>query len=301
LTAIQPQPSKLRLLRVFRVVVAAFQYCVRDFGQLFLVTWFACVLASLTRLVLEWLVFRETPILPDWMFSDHFYPPTWLSALLLTPFIAMGWAFVLNEMFDENPRRGIIVTPARELTWLRFEMGGPILIAAAILSAANLLDGLSRLAQQQILIVADVDPLGDTVIIWLAALSVARVVFMAFVFAWLYPLAGLVLQTGTFSFTRTNQILRGNRLRVAFIFLLLTAVLRGLDLLLEPATARLVGLLGDSSAWNLKTALVRFVVDFPFQMLWIVSWAVTVGIVLHTLQGRPASTLERTGEPPAAA
>ena len=39
-------------------------------------------------------------------------------------------------------------------------------------------------------------------------------------------------------------------------------------------------------------------VDFPLQMLWIVAWAVTVGIVLHTLDP-PATATERPGTGPA--
>ena len=49
--------------------------------------------------------------------------------------------------------------------------------------------------------------------------------------------------------------------------------------------------------WCIK--IVRFVVDFPLQMLWIVAWAVTVGIVLHTLDP-PAAASGRADEGPAA-
>lgn len=298
MTAATSQPPKLRQLRVFRVVTAALKYCMRDLGPLFVATWFACALASAVRLLLEWLVFRDTPLLPDWFYSDHFYPPTWLAALLLTPFLAMGWAFVLNEMFDTNPRRGVVTTAAGDRGWLRFELSRAVLIAAAIFCVVNLIDGFSRLAQQHILIAADVDPLGNTAIYWLAALAVVRVAFMAFVFTFAYPLAGMVLDSGSFSLARVGQVLRGNWWRVTFIFLLLTAVLRGIDLVLEPATNWLVGMLSDSTGWNLRAAVIRFVIDFPFQMLWIVAWAVTVGIVLHTLEHR-TTPIDRDSAPTA--
>ena len=45
-----------------------------------------------------------------------------------------GMGFVLNEMFDEDARRGIVKTRARELGWLRFELSRPVLVAAAILA-----------------------------------------------------------------------------------------------------------------------------------------------------------------------
>src|SRR5262245_17275908 len=131
----ETQPQKLRLLRIVPVVTAAFKYCLRNFRRLFLITWLACVLASASRLLLEWLSYPWPSKLPDWLVSIQFDPPTWLTPILIAPWLAMGWAFVLNEMFDENPRRGVVTVPPRELNWLRFELSGPILIAAALIIA----------------------------------------------------------------------------------------------------------------------------------------------------------------------
>ena len=49
-------------------------------------------------------------MLPAWTQSLHFDPPTWLTPLFLAPWVAMGWAFVLNEMFEEDARRGVVKT-----------------------------------------------------------------------------------------------------------------------------------------------------------------------------------------------
>ena len=82
---------------------------------------------------------------------------------------------------------------------------------------------------------------------------------------------------------------------MALIFLLLSVVLRAHrsagragDQLADRSTDELVHM-------DLQAAIIRFVIDFPLQMLWIVAWAVTVGIVLHTLNPPPAAA-ERPGE-----
>jgi hypothetical protein len=297
----ETQPRKLRLLRVLRVITATFQYCWKDARRLFLITWFACALASVSRVVLDWLVYSWPPPLPAWTQSLHFDPPTWLTPLFLAPWVAMGWAFVLNEMFEEDARRGVVKTPGRELGWLRFELSRTVLLAAAILVVVYLLEGATRWAQFEILyaIASASDPSDRALTLWAGVLTAVRVAFMIVVFTWCFPLAALLLQTGTFSFARVREIMRGNWLRVALIFLLLSAVLRGIDLLVAAATGWLIGSLTSSTTWTLGAAVIRFVIDFPLQMLWIVAWAVTVGIVLHTLNP-PAAAADRRGEGTAA-
>jgi len=292
MTTTEMQPRKIRLLRVFRVITATFQYCWKNAGRLFVITWFACALASVSRVVLDWLVYSWPPMLPAWTQSLHFDPPTWLTPLFLAPWVAMGWAFVLNEMFEEDARRGVVKTRARELGWIRFELGRTVLIAAAILAVVYLLEGATRWAQFEILyaIASASDPSDRTLTLWAGLLTAVRVALMIVVFTWCFPLAGLVLQTGTFSFARVRETLRGNWLRVALIFLLLSVVLRGIDLLVAPLTNWLIGSLTNSTTWTFTAAVIRFVIDFPLQMLWIVAWAVTVGIVLHTLDPRAATT-----------
>lgn len=295
MTTTEAQPRKLRLLRVFRVITATFQYCWKDAKRLFLLTWFACALASVSRVVLDWLVYSWPPLLPAWTQSLHFDPPTWLTPLFLAPWVAMGWAFVFSEMFEEDARRGIVKTRTRELGWLRFELGRTVLIAAAVLAVVYLLEGATRWAQFEILyaIAAASDPSDRALAMWAGLLTAVRVGLMIVIFTCCYPLAGLVLETGTFSFARVREILRGNWLRVALIFLLLSVVLRGIDLLVAPLTGWLIGALTHSTTWTFGAAIIRFVIDFPLQMLWIVAWAVTVGIVLHTLN--PPAAAERAG------
>lgn len=282
-TVTETQPSTLRLLRVVRVITAAFKYCLRDFRRLFLVTWFACVLASAGRLLAEWLVY-PFPQLPEWMLSSSFDPPTWLSPILIMPWLAMGWAFVLNEMFDADPRRGIIQAPGRTLSWIRFELSRPVLIASAILAATGLVDGATRVAQFQLLSVAFMSGYDDNALMALAGvLTFARLALMVALFVWCYPLAGMVLHTGRFSIAGLQQLMRGNWLRVAVIFLLLTVILRGIDQLMLPVTAWLFGALTESTVWTVQATAVRLAIDFPFQMLWTLTWGITVGIILHTL------------------
>jgi hypothetical protein len=296
-TLTETQPRKLRLLRVFRVIAATFQYCWKDARRLFVITWFACVLASASMVLLDWLVYSSPPLLPDWAQAAHFDPPTWLTPFFIAPWVAMGWAFVLNEMFQEDARRGTVKTPAREIGWLRFELSRTVLVAAAILAVVYLLEGASRWAHFQIVsaIAAAFDPSQLALTLWAGFFTAIRIALMIIVFTCCYPLAGLVLHTGTFSFAHVRHILRGNWLRVALIFLLLNIVLRAIDWLVAPATSWLLGTLTNSSAWSLQAGIARFVVDFPLQMLWIVAWAVTVGIVLHTLNPPPAAA-ERPGE-----
>lgn len=280
---------KLRLLHVAWVVGAAFKYCWKDLRQLVIATWFACALASLTRLLLEWLLFPWPPKLPGWMLFDHFDPPTWLMAFALTPWLAMGWAFVLDEMQHDKGRRGAITVAGRERTWLRFELSRPVLVAAACLTVVNIIDALTRFAQDEILSAYDaaLAPTDLALTIASAAVTVIRLAVMVSVFVWGYVLAGMALRDGTFSIARLRAILRGNWLRVAFIFLLLAVILRAIYLLIEPASGWLIARLTDTRDWTLSAALIRFVLDFPFQMLWIVSWAVAIGIVLYTLDRRP--------------
>ena len=116
-------------------------------------------------------------MLPDWTQSLHFDPPTWLTPLFLAPWVAMGWAFVLNEMFEEDARRGVVKTRARELGWLRFELGRTVLIAAAILAVVYLLDGATRLAQFEILyaIASASDPSDRALTLWAGLLTAVRV------------------------------------------------------------------------------------------------------------------------------
>jgi hypothetical protein len=289
LTDTQVQPRTRRLLHVPKVITAAFKYVWKDGSRLIMATLLACLLASATRLLLEWLVFPWPPRLPNWLLFDDFDPPTWLMAFALTPWLAMGWAFVLDEMEVDKGRRGTLTIAGREQPWLRFELSRPIWIAAAIFTVVNVIDALTRFAQFQILLGLEsaIDPSELTLTVVAALLTVLRVAVMVGVFVWCYPLAGMVLRDGTFSIARLRAIMAGNWLRVGLIFLVLSIILRVVYRLIEPITSWLIVRFADSDGWSLPVALIRFALDFPFQMLWIVSWAVIVGVVLYTLDPRP--------------
>jgi hypothetical protein len=182
----------------------------------------------------------------------------------------------------------VVTTRARELPWLRFELSRPILIAAAILSVLNLLDAGTRFAQLQIVatIAEAFNPSDVVLTLCMGLFTAVRVLIMVALFVFAYPLAGMGLRSGTFSIARTIELLRGNWLRIAFIFLLVSIILRGVYRLIQPAANWLIARITDPNEWTLQAALVRFVLDFPFQMLWIVVWGVVIGIILHTLDPR---------------
>jgi hypothetical protein len=285
MTEAQTASPRVRRLRVFRAVIAAFKYVWKDGRRLIMATLLACVLASATRLLLEWLVFPWPPKLPNWLVFDHFDPPTWLMAFALTPWLAMGWAFVLNEMEVDEGRRGILNIAGREMAWLRFELSRPVWIAAAIFTIVNIVDAFTRFAHAEIMEAMFVSSSVSEVVSTVsdALLTAVRVVFMVAVLVWCYLLAGLVLRDGIFSVRRLHTIMHGNWHRAVVIFLVVSIILRGVYRLIEPATTWLTVRVTDVTDWTLQAALIRFALDFPFQMLWIACWAVTVGVILYTL------------------
>jgi len=286
--------SKVRRLRPFKVVVAALVYCVRNAGPLFLIAWFPCLLASASRLILEWLIFAWPPHLPEWLLFRHFEPPTWLTPLAVTPWQAMAWAFVLSAMSDKDSARGAVATPIGSLSWLRFELSPAVWFAAAIFALVDVLDGALRYALLHLLMAAyrPFEMSDGELAIWAQLSVLIRMALVAVAMAWLYPLAGGVLRSGTFEIARLWRILRGNRLRLFAIFFLLTLTFFGLGIVVRPATSWLARSLDSPIAWTLQAALIRYVIDFPFSVfLDVVAWAVTVGVVLDALDPQsPAET-----------
>ena len=297
-----PDSPKLRLLRPFSVVISALTYCAGRAGPLFVIVWYACFLRSASQLALEWLVLAYPPTMPDALLSQQFYPPTWLTALVIAPWEAMAWLFVLSDMSTGDRNRGSVTLLSEPLRWLRFELNQAVLVAAAIFSAVNLFDGLSRWAQLQLLVVATsfIQFSNDELEVWANLSVAARFVALALVTAWSYPIAGQVLRTGKLDVAAAWQIMRGNRLRLFIIFLLLMVILTALDRLLGPAIrgfARFAA--NDPLSWTFREAFIGYVLDFPLSILWIVANAVTVGIVLDTLERRaPRPDPERTNAQP---
>jgi hypothetical protein len=287
-----------RRLHVFSTVVATLDYCVRNAGQLFLLAWFPCALESACRIILEWLTNGAPPLMPQWLLFDQFFPPTWLTPLINAPAVAMVWAFVLSKVCDQNPDRGRVTVLGIPDRWIRFEFSPAVLLAAAVFVATNLLDGMFRFAQFQLLLA--VYPLFeehngafDAWARWSDALPILAVSAVA---AWTYPIAAQILRTGVFDRTRAVDLMRGNRLPLTAIFFLLNLASYLFYAALRPATGWIVQLLVDPLSWTLRETIIRHVIQFPFDTFWIVAWAVTLGMVMKVL----ALPVRRRAPPPPA-
>jgi hypothetical protein len=292
-TSIQKSP-KLRLLRVFGVIGTALLYCAQNAGRLFAVAWLACLLESATRLGLEWLVLSYPPKLPDILLSDVFNPPTWLTALASAPWLAMALAFVLRDMADKDPGRIVSARILRRAR-LRFELTGPILIAATIIAVDNLFDGASRVVERQLLI--SVYLLGyqmsdSALIIWELLSEVIRIAVVGAVSIWLSVIAGHALLHETLNIGAAWRLMRSNRLRLAAISFVLNIALLQLYAITNAARAWLMGSITDPASWSMTEAMLRYALDFPIAVFWIVWWAVTIGIVLDALEPRTASIFD---------
>jgi hypothetical protein len=197
----------------------------------------------------------------------------------------------VSRMADKSSLRGAVSISGTRLDWLRFELSSAVLLSAAIFALVGLLDGMARSAEVPLLVAAmglfelsgtELDILGR-------GIQAARIVLMATVTVWLYLAAGHLLRTWEFAFVHASRMLGGNRLRLIAIFILLTVTLMGLDGFVQPATTRLARALSNPLSWTLEDALIRYLIDFPFSMLWTVVWAVAVGLVLDALEA-PASS-----------
>jgi hypothetical protein len=287
---------KLRLLRVLNVVATALVYCAQNAGPLFVMALLPCALDSASRLGLEWLIYSYPPKLPAELLSRGFSPPTWLTALTMALWSAMAWAFILRFMADRDAHRGLITARILRPLRLRFELSGPILGAAVILAADNLVGGMSRQAVHELLVMVYREGYvvsDNTLETWASLAAVIRIALATAVSAWLSIIAGSMLLHERFDIAGPWRLMRGNRLRLAAIFFVLTIALMALDQLVDPAKTKLVRSLTDPTTWTLNEAALRYAVDFPFSMLWIVTWAVMVGIVLDALGRAPSDVQQR--------
>lgn len=280
-----------RRLRVFSTILSMLDYCVRNAAQLFVLAWFPCALESVCRIGLEWLIYGWPPRMPEWLLFDQFYPSTWLTPLVNAPPLAMVWAFVLSRICDRNPDRGSVTVSGIRRGWIRFELSPAVLLGATIFVATDLVDGLLRLTQFKLLLAtyplfegrdAAFDAaLFDSWARWSVALPILAVSAVA---AWTYPLAAQVLRTGALDPPCVRDLMRGNRLRLTAIFFLLNVASYQFYLLLRPATEWLVQFFADPLTWTLREATIRHAIQFPFDMFWIVTWAVTVAMVMDALK-----------------
>jgi hypothetical protein len=288
-----PQRVFSKRLRVFSTLVVALSYCVRNTGHLLVLVWFPCALNSACRTWLEWLIYEFPPRMPQWLIFNEFDPPTWLTSVLTAPLVAMAWAFVLSDICDRHSNRGVVAVLERRLDWIRFELSRPVLLGASILVVTDLLDGILHFAQLRLL-VAVYRPLEDPDFIinmWASSAGVLRTIALSVVAAWTYPIAAQVLRMGKFDRAMFRMAMGGNRLRLCAIFFLLNVVLSLFDELVRPTAHWILQWLDDAPiSWTLRNATIRRVIEFPFDVLWMVAWAVTTGIAMRALTSEPPST-----------
>jgi len=289
------------LLRVLKALAAIARYCGRNAGSLFLLVWFPCLMVAATQIVLDWLSLSFPPVLPAWLLSPNYNPPTWLAAVGETPWGAMAWAFVLADMSDRNTRRGLTGLPILRRLRLRFELGVAILVAAVLFSAVNLLDGELRILNLTLLAaIYEHFGLPDELLNAIGRTGqIMQVIVMAAVVAISYLAIGQLLRTGFKGMASVWRLTRHNRLRVFALFLLLSGAAITLDAVTAPAVGWVLQKFADELFWTFKAALIRQLLDLPFFMLWTVVYAVTIGIVLGALEQRAAA--QAPTPPPTAA
>ena len=292
-TADRPPRSaqKAGLLRVLKALAAVARYCGRNAGILFLLVWFPCLLVAATQIALDWLSLSFPPVLPAWLLSSNYSPPTWLTAVAETPWGAMAWAFVLADMTDRHTRRGLTGLPILRRLRLRFELGIAILFAAVLFSAVNLIDGGLRVANIQALAaISERFGLAEELLNALGRTGqVLQVITMAAVVAIFYLAIGQLLRTGFKGMMGVWRLTRHNRLRVYALFLLLSVIAIALDAVAAPAVGWVLRNFADELFWTFKAALIRQLLDLPFFVLWTVVYAVTTGVVLGALEQRAAA------------
>jgi len=292
--------QKVGLLRVLRAAAAVVRYCARNAGRLLGLVWFPCLLVAVSQIVLDWLALAYPPRLPGWLLSQHFNPPTWLTAAAMTPWGAMAWAFVLADMIDRNSSRGVMATRILRRLRPRFEISAAVLLAAVIFTAVNLLDGGLRALQLQFLLALHerFEPSEGVLNALGRAGEVVQVLVMAAVVAAAYLTIGRVLRIGIRGIVGARRLTRHNRARLYALFLLLSVAAIALNALTTPAVGWLVRGFADELFWTFKGAAIRQLVDVPFFILWTVVYAVTVGIVLGALEQRQPAGEPRAPPPP---
>jgi hypothetical protein len=283
--------QKAGLLRVFKALAAVARYCGRNAGSLFLLVWFPCLMVAATQIALDWLSLSFPPVLPAWLLSPNYNPPTWLTAVAETPWGAMAWAFVLADMSDRNTRRGLTGLPILRRLRLRFELGVAILVAAVLFSVVNLLDGGLRVLNVRLLAtIYELFQLSDELLNAIGRTGqVVQVIVMAAVVATFYLAIGQLLRTGFKGMVGAWRLARYNRLRVFALFLLLSVAAIALDAATAPAVGWVLRGFADELFWTFKAAFIRQLVDLPFFALWTVVYAVTTGVVLGALEQRAAA------------
>jgi hypothetical protein len=284
-----------RRLRTFATIIAALSYCVQKAGRLFVLVWFPCALGSVCLIGVEWLVYGFPPRLPQWLIFNAFHPPSWLTPVVIATFAAVAWAFVLSDVCDRNPERGIVIVSDIRVEGVRFELSLAILVGASILLVTDLLDGFLDWAQLRLFVI--VYPLfegGDVMAeTWAHSAIVLRLLAVNVVAAWTYPIAAQLLRTGVLDRASLHTLMRGNRLRLAAIFFLINVAFYQLNTFVRPAKNWIVRSSLDDLGWTPREALLRYALEFPIDVFWTAAWAVTIAIVMKAL-AVPAPSAEPT-------
>jgi hypothetical protein len=208
----------------------------------------------------------------------------------------MAWAFILREMSDGDPGR-IVSSRILRRSRLRFELSRTILLAAAITAADNLFDGASRLVVIPLLVVvylSGYEMSGSVLTSWGWLSYIIQLAVAATVSAWLSLITGRLLLHERLDISAAWRLMRGNRLRLAAISFLLTIAFYQLYVLADAAKSRIVRSIADSTSasWTMTEAMLRYAIEFPIAMFWIVLGAIVVGIVLDALEPRTASVFD---------
>ena len=212
-------------------------------------------------------------------------PATWLTPIVAAPLVAMVWAFVLSDICDRNPDRGTITVLNVRHDWIRFELSPVVLLGAGFLLVTDVGYGLLWFVNFKLLLAVHPlfegrDALFDAWARWTPALPL---LVLSVVSAWTCPAAAQILRAGVLDRARVRSLMRGNRLRLTAMFLILNVAFYQFDVFVRPATGWIVRSLVDQWPWTLREATIRHVLEFPLDILWIVPWAVAMGIVMNAL------------------
>jgi hypothetical protein len=125
---------------------------------------------------------------------------------------------------------------------------------------------------------------------WLSYVIYAAVA--ATVSAWLSLITGHLVLHERLDISAAWRLMRGNRLRLAAIFFLLTIAFNQLYTLADVAKSRIIQSIANSASVTMTEAMLHDAIVFPIFMFSIVLGAVIVGIVLDALEPRTASVFD---------
>jgi hypothetical protein len=238
-------------------------------------------------IMLDAFVRVQPPLLPDWLVTYAFEPPTWLMAIVPTPFIAMIWAYVLGVYFSRNLDRRVIGPNVIRVDWLGVEVSRPVLLAAVLFSIRNVLIGFVKIFR--IHLVATIGPAiyEQDYASHIALLGAISWPFYALAYVvmsiWFYVLAGRTLISGKIEIHQVWTIVRGNWARLIVLTAFLAAVQWAVLIVTQQAGHWLFQALGPRASDTLMQHIVYVLVNAPLFYAYYVMPAIAVAIVLLAL------------------